>query len=551
MSATIGINDLKFVIFGAGHDYTLADSGDGDVQVFSHPFVPLNSVNYAGQWYFLVPDENGDPLDAVKDDVAHCTFTPAIGATFDTAGEVTVECHYHREYVHDEETIVVDKTVSQIITVVNHGSVSDSTNNLDVYSDGYGFIRPLTANGVEQKEYTITQKNAVKKLSSLPWRVTGLGIAYNYTGFFASTQLTDISEFAFADMSKCKTIISPFGKASGLTDISALEGWDVSNVTLFRDFINYSGVNSLKPLAKWNTSKFKDMERAFSNFKGTKLEGLENWDVSKVTNMRSVFDHAENLNDASAIANWDVSKVQTLYYAFSYTKLTATSAFSLWNVTSLKNMEGIFYGCDRLVDLSGLSNWVAEITTIRQAFALCTALRDIGGIHGLDVSSVTNFTEVFAFSVHIASLEGLENWDVSSGGTFYRMFKGCPWINDLSPLANWDMSNAYELGEMFMGDAWVTSMDDLANWRLNTNAVHNMCVDGRGCYSSKIGKNLYYNAYYYYDYQDRQYVNSEVADEDNPLTYPTYDADKASLWGVVGSNLYAFDSHWINKPSWN
>ena len=78
-----------------------------------------------------------------------------------------------------------------------------------------------------------------------------------------------------------------------------------------------------------------------------------------------------------------------------------------------------------------------------------------------------------------------------------------------------------------------------------------MCVDGRGCYSSKIGKNLYYNAYYYFDYQDRQYVNSEVADEDNPLTYPTYDADKASLWGVSGSNLYAFDSHWINKPSWN
>ena len=29
MSATIAINDLKFVIFGAGHDYTLADSGDG------------------------------------------------------------------------------------------------------------------------------------------------------------------------------------------------------------------------------------------------------------------------------------------------------------------------------------------------------------------------------------------------------------------------------------------------------------------------------------------------------------------------------------------
>ena len=551
MSATIGINDLKFVIFASGHDYTLADSGDGDVQIFSHPFVPLNSVNYAGQYYFLVPDENGDPLDCVKNDIAHCEFTPALGTTFATEGETTVEVHYHREYVYPEETVVVDKTVSQVITVVNHGSVSDQTNNLDIYSDGYGFIRPLTVNGVEQKEYSITQKNAVKKLSSIPWRATGLGIAYNNTGFFASTQLTDISEFAFADMSKCKTIISPFGKASGLTDISALEAWDVSNVTKIRDFINYSGVNSLVPLEKWNTSKVTDLERAFSNYVGTNLKGLEYWDVSKVTNMRSIFDHAENLNDATAIANWNVSKVTSLYYAFSYTKLTNTNAFTLWNVAKLQNMEGIFYDCDRIVDLSGLSNWTGEINSIRQAFANCTALVDISGVHGLDVSSVTNFTEVFAFDVHIVSLDGLDGWDVSNGGTFYRMFKGCPWISDISALANWDMSNAYELGEMFMGDAWVTSMDDLANWRLNTNAVHNMCIDGRGCYSSKIGKNLYYNAYYYFDYSDRQYVNSEVADEDNPLTYPTYDADKASLWGVSGSNLGAFDSHWINKPSWN
>ena len=112
MSATIGINDLKFTIFASGHDYTLADSGDGDVQIFSHPFMPLNSINRAGFFYFLVPDENGDPMDAVKDDIAHCTFTPALGTAFDTEGETTVECHYHREYVYAEETLVVDKTVS-------------------------------------------------------------------------------------------------------------------------------------------------------------------------------------------------------------------------------------------------------------------------------------------------------------------------------------------------------------------------------------------------------------------------------------------------------
>ena len=120
---SLAIENLNFTIFASGHDYTLADSGKGDVQVFSHPFVPLNSVNYAGQWYFTVSDENGDPMDAVKDDLAHCTFTPALGSVFDTEGEITVECNYHREYIYDEETLVVDKTVRQTIQVVNHGSV--------------------------------------------------------------------------------------------------------------------------------------------------------------------------------------------------------------------------------------------------------------------------------------------------------------------------------------------------------------------------------------------------------------------------------------------
>ena len=551
MSATIGINDLKFVIFGAGHDYTLADSGDGDVQVFSHPFVPLNSKNYAGQWFFLVPDENGDPIDAVKDDVAHCNFTPAIGATFDTAGEVTVECHYHREYIHDEETIVVDKTVRQTITVVNHGSVVDQTTNLDVYSDGYGFIRPQNVNTVEVKDYVITGKNAVTKLSSFPWRATGLGAGQIY-GFFSSTNLTDVSEFAFADVSKCTKFYGLFGGCRSLSDISAVANWDVSNVEVIYCFGYYSNITTLEALAKWNTPKLKNLYCFLQHAeKLTTLHGLENWDMSNVTNMAYLCDMCMALSDISAVAKWNTDKVQTMACAFINTLITNTNAFALWTMPALKNIQQIFQNCSRLVDLAGMSNWISRLNSISSAWANCSALTDISGLYGLDTSEVVDFSNAFSFDTKIKSLHGLENWDFSSGGTFYRMFKGCPWISDISALANKDMSNAYELGEMFNGVAWITTVDDLADWRLNTQSVGNMFTGGKGCYSSKIGKYLYETAYYYYDYEDNQYTNVVVQDEDNPLVYPTYDADKASLWGISGSNLNAFDSKWINKPSWN
>lgn len=551
MSLSISANDLKFTIFASGHDYTLADSGDGEVQIFSNPFVPKGSKNYRGQYLLWVPDENGDPLDCVKDDVAHCTFTPALGSTFSIVGETTVEIHYHREYIYDESTVVVDKIATQKIMVVNHGSVVDSVTNLDVYSDGYGFIRPQNVNTVEVKDYSITGKNAVTKLSSFPWRATGLGAGSIY-GFFSSTNLTDISEFAFADTSKCTKFTSLFAGDRSLVDISAVEGWDTSNVTSITEMVSYTSIASLKPLASWNTSKVTDMERAFAGFVGTSLAGLDNWDVSKVTNMRQIFDHAENLTNAEAIANWDVSKVQRMDYAFSVNRLTNTNFLSNWVVTSLKNMQGLFKLSEYLTDLSGLSGWQADIENISEAFSGCISLRDISGVHGLRTAAVTNFAEVFAYCTFITTLDGLEGWDVSNGQRFFRMFKGCPWIADISALANWNMSHATELGEMFMGCAWITKVDDLVNWRLpNIQGIGSFLHQCRGCYSSKIGKRLWYNAYYFYDYEDHQYINSNVQDEDNPLTYPTYDAAGGANWISSGTGWNAFENTWVNRPTWN
>ena len=550
MSLTIDTNGLKFVIFASGHDYTLADSGDGDVQIFSHPFVPLNSVNYAGQYYFIVPDENGDALDAVKDDVAHCTFTPALGTVFNTEGETTVEVNYHREYIHDEETIVVDKTVSQKIMVVNHGAVADQTTNLDVYADGYGFIRPLTVNGVEEKDYHITQKDAVTKLSSIPWRATGLGVS-DSDGFFASDNLTDVSELAYADVSKCTKLIKVFADDYALTDISAVENWNVSNVEFIRYIVSDSGIVSLEAFAKWDTRSLTELEHAFHNYQGTSLHGLEGWNVSNVTNMGHVFDANINLTDATGISGWDVSSVQNLEYAFYNSHLAGTEAFALWNVPSLKNIKSIFAMSSHIVSLAGLSNWVAELTEIKEAFGGCTPINDISGVHGLDVHLVTDFSGVFAGCTKVLDLDGLEGWDVSSGETFYQMFANNPWIEDISAIANWDMSSAINTDEMFKNCASVIDLDDLADWRMGSPSMGGMFKGNSSCYSGKIGKKLYETAYYFYDYADNQYVNSEVQDPDTPLTYPTYDAAKASLWGVSGSNKDAFDAKWTNRPAWN
>jgi surface protein len=308
------IENLSFTIFGNGHDYTLLDSGDGDIPIFSHPFVPLNSVNYAGQYYFLAPDENGEMFDVVNDDLAHVTFDPPLGSTFATEGEVTVKAHYYREYIYPEETIVVDKEVEQTIEVVDHGNIARTAGNYfgtyfgsDIYDDGYCFFRPANVNDLQYIDRVCAwDSNDIKKCSSFWWRAKIIG----YGGkFLYGNNVEDISELQYADTSNVTTIECIVSETQKDVDFTPLESWDVSNVTSLKVVRNTYGVTSLKGLEKWNVSNVTNLTYAFNgNQNLTDITALKEWDVSKVTNMERTF-YGSGMLDLTGLDKWDVSNV--------------------------------------------------------------------------------------------------------------------------------------------------------------------------------------------------------------------------------------------------
>ncbi len=553
MSATIATNDLSFVIFASGHDYTLADSGDGDVQIFSHPFVPLNSVNYAGQYFFLVPDENGDPIDAVMDDIAHCTFTPALGTAFDTEGETTVECHYHREYIYDEETLVVDKTVSQTITVVNHGSVYSSNTYCDLYSDGYAFYRPSSVNTAGYLQLRGNGQPA--KVSSIPWRVTVLGDSGN--DFLNCFNVTDISELQYADTSNVVHIQGLFRGAGNLSVEKAKEAvgeWNLSNLQSIYQMAVYSSCFSdLSFMEKWNTPNLVSLSEAFTSMKNvTSLHGLEHLDVSNVTSLSQTFDDMSSLTDISAISGWNVEKVTTMFNCFNNTRMSNLDALVGWKPTSLTSMRTAFRNMPNLLNVDGLITWSPQLTDITECFYLDYALVDIRGVANLDVSGVTAFDRVFAENGRLKTLDGLETWNVSNGASFIGTFNGDRWLEDISALATWDFSSSADVHEMFYNAVSIFAFDDVTAWSFpsGANMTHMFYASLMRSYSTYLGIDLVSNAFYYFDYDGRQYTHAEVANEDNPLTYPTYDATGATNW-TTGTSKDSFDTPWTNIPAWN
>ena len=556
MSATIGINDLKFVIFASGHDYTLADSGDGDVQVFSHPYVPLNSVMYAGQWFFLVPDENGDPMDCVKDDIAHCEFTPALGSAFSTEGEVTVSCHYHREYIYDEETLVVDKTVSQTIEVVNHGSVTQSNTYCDLYSDGYLFYRPRYTTTVENN-LVLVGTGQPGKVSSIPWRVgqLGNGIYEFCNGFY----LSDVSELQYADTSHVVGMYGVFGTARYLNNdklTEALGGWNVEALRTINHVLNYAyNIVDLSFMLKWNAPNLENLETAFSEmYDLASLHGLENIPFDNVTNLRATFYSDTKLTDISALTGKNVEKVTTMVRLFnSCLALSDLSPLATWKPLALKDMTSTFEGCTAIKNYNALIGWSPKLSAIIYCFKGNSTLVNIEGLANLDVSEVEDFTEVFMNDSAVRSLHGLEIWDVSSGKKFARTFSTMPYLSTLEPIKNWNFASAVDVSNMLESNGFVANVDGL-NWNF-PNLTGNASIFGsthKLWYSSIINKVIYEAWWFYYDIDGNAYGGSAVYDIDNPLVQVWKDASNAQNWTVGGSNLAMFrNTEWDNLPSWN
>jgi len=407
------IENLKFTIFGHGYDATRNDSGNGEGgRIFSHPFVPLHSRTYNKQYRLYVPDNEGNTINAPVDDLAHCTFVPALTDTFETEGETEVKITYHREYTEGDVTTVVHKEATQKITVVDHGTVTISATasyQRDIYSDGYIYWRPHPQGS---NAYRDNAGHAITKSSSLPWGATTLGGGGSFY-FILSPYLTDISELAFADVSSVGDMRGLFRSCYALEDIS--------------------------PLAEWE-ARPRRLDHAFGACAISDISALANWDLSRCISIEGIFSGCGNINDLTPLANWDTSNV-----------LYMTRAF-----------QGVG------ADISPLSGWnVSKVSKFSQMF-LNTPLSNLDALANWDVSSGTDFDYMFQNCINLVDVEGLKNWNVSNGSNFNSMFSTCTKLEDISPLADWDISGATNIGSMFT-ETKVSDVSPLNGWDFSNN----------------------------------------------------------------------------------
>lgn len=496
---SLNIENLKFTIFGSGHDYTLNNSGTGEgVRWFSHPFMAKGSRAYAGMYYFLVADENGDLMDAVKDDIAHCTFTPALGDTFDTVGEQEIRVDYRREYIHDEDTLVVEKHLKQTITVVDHGAVSSSYFNNIIYADGYCYVNPASDYVSRSNGWWLS--GSFKKISSLPWGTQSISNISN--------NLEDASELGFADFSGMTSFKEMFKGKNKLTNIQNFDQIDVSHIRNMKDmFYGCSSLVDISPLKTWKTSNVSDFSGMFGGCGIVSTEGLENFTFESTYTLYQMFRSCVSLTDLSGVSGWDLSTIEEL--------------------------TDMFNACESLKDLTPLKDW--------------------------DVSHVVNMTGMFKgtvigghFGNRLVTLDGLEDWDVSEVRFFSGMFGVNYWLSDISALSAWDVSKGTDFSEMFSGMA-CTDLADISGWDMSSaTTITSMFNNGHKADSSELGKYVIDvdGGTTYFDYDGNSYRTYELG----TITFIEQDASAVAGWSVPSGQTAFFDggsTTWTNIPAWN
>lgn len=495
MSATISANDLKFTIFGSGHDYTLIDSGEGEERFFSHPFMPKGSVLRAGNYLFYVPDDQGNRIDAVKDDMSHCTFTPALNTALNTEGEQNIKVNYHREYIHDEETIIVEKTLECTIEVVDHGNVVYQDSTHWIYSDGYCFIKPMTTWIAEASAYTNENQRRFTKCSSIPWR------AYSLKKLLNNSQCVDISELEYADVTDVQSMEDCFSSCL-ITDYSPIKDWNVSTCRNFKWFNTYSPATDLSPFGNWN------------------LRGITAYSPNGGVDCTAMFYGMPNLVDLSGLANLDTSYVTNMSRMFERcNKVVDLLPLALWNTSRVTNMSGMFK--TQFDEYDSLS--------------FIPLRKSLDGLDNWDVANVTDFSDMFCFNIWLNDISALNDWDMSNGTDFSNTL----WSADVRTLSGftWDLSSATNMSGMFSAtgirhSSWLDKdVTYHRYWDEDTQTMVNVWVDDSG--------NVY-----------------DLSEVETTPAYITQDATDASTWTVEIVSAGAFIPNtgtggWVNVPSWN
>ncbi|MEK6927411.1 MAG: BspA family leucine-rich repeat surface protein, partial [Nanoarchaeota archaeon] len=311
-------------------------------------------------------------------------------------------------------------------------------------------------------EYTITIDGNIKgfrfnnggdklKLTGISqWGNLNLG---NSGGYFYGCSNLRLTAIDLLNLSETTNISRTFA-SSGITTLSSMNSWNVSNVTDM-SYLFYSASAFNQNISSWDTSKVTDMSSMFQSASSFN-QPIGNWNVSSVTSMGGMFRSASSFNQS--IGNWDTSKVTSMSYMFYYA-MTFNRDISNWNTSKVTDMSYMFALLS--VFNQSIGNWdTSKVTSMGSMFSANHQFNQ--PIGSWNVSNVTDMS--YMFESAFAFNQPIGNWNVSKVTSMQNMFYSATTFNQ--NISNWDTSKVTDMHYMF-GYASAFNQS-IGNWNVSS-----------------------------------------------------------------------------------
>lgn len=284
-----------------------------------------------------------------------------------------------------------------------------------------------------------------------------------------------------------------------------LSNFDTSNVIKFQAmFIGCKHLSSITGLENWNTASAQYMSDMFAYDDNLNTLDLSNFDTSNVTTFREMFTSDIGLKSLN-VSNFKTDKVKDFSNMFSgCSVLTSITGLETWGTTGAGldkptgiNMSSMF-AYDRALNKLDLSKFdTSNVTTFNSMFYSCDKLDSIIGLSQWNTEDATDMSSMFAYDFSLKELDFSSsnqklkpsrfNTSPSKVENFSSMFAGCKVLKSITGLNNWDTKAATNMSSMFASADSLQKLD-LSSFDTRNTTQDNFFSGDTNLWYLKIGK---------------------------------------------------------------
>ena len=294
-------------------------------------------------------------------------------------------------------------------------------------------------------------------------KATDMSYMFAYDGALKTLDLSNFTTPVAQDMSYM------FVYDSNLTSLD-LSKFDTSMVdTFLYMFAGCTKLTSITGISNWKNNKATDMSYMFSSDANLTSLDLSKFDTSQVDNFSHMFSGCSKLtsigglNDAvnDDVNNWNTASASNMSFMFAYDRALNKLDLSKFDTSNVTTFNSMFYSCDKLDSIIGLSQWNTEdATDMSSMFAYDFSLKELDfsssnqklkpSRFNTSPSKVENFSSMFAGCKVLKSITGLNNWDTTAATNMSSMFASADSLQKLD-LSSFDTRKATQ-DNFFSGD---------------------------------------------------------------------------------------------------